>query len=149
MVTNNLKKVIAGMLYDNASTEVTYIDGSTFSFSATSFMPFQYGTSLSDRYGYIAVGSGNTAPTANDYSLESKITGLNNTGTFSNNGVNGLTISGTITNTTNNNVTIKEYGLYGYQSVSNKYTMLTRTVLDNPITLETGEIATITINIAF
>lgn len=149
MVTNNLKKVIAGMLYNSASTEVTHIDGSTYSYSAARFMPYQYGTSLSNQYGYIAVGSGNTAPTANDYSLESEVTGLNNIGVFINNGVNGLTISGTISNTTSNNVTIKEYGLYGYQSADNKYTMLTRTVLDNPITLEAGEIATITINLGF
>lgn len=148
MVTNNLKKVIAGMLYGNANTEVTHIDGSTYSYSATRFMPYQYGTSL-DQYGYIAVGSGNTAPTANDYSLESEVTGLNNMGVFINNGVNGLTISATITNITSNNVTIKEYGLYGYQSADSKYTMLTRTVLDNPITLEAGEIANININIAF
>ena len=149
MVTNNLKKVIAGMLYNYVNTEVTHIDGTTYSDSAYRFMPYQYGTSLSEQYGYIAVGSGNTAPTANDYSLESEITGLNNTGIFSNNGVNGFTISGTITNTTSNNVTIKEYGLYGYQSADSKYTMLTRTVLDNPMTLEAGEIATITINLGF
>lgn len=149
MVTNNLKKVIAGMLYSNANTEVTHIDGSTYSYSANRFMPYQYGTSASDKYGYIAVGSGNTAPTANDYSLESEVTGLNNMGVFINNGVNGITISATITNITSNNVTIKEYGLYGYQSADNKYTMLTRTVLDNPITLEAGEIATITINLGF
>lgn len=147
MVTNNLKKVIAGMLYNNANTEVTHIDGTTYSYSAYRLMPYQYDTSLSDRCGYIAVGSGNTAPTANDYSLESEVTGLSNTGIFSNNGVNGLTISATITNITSNNVTIKEYGLYGYQSSDSKWTMLTRTVLDNPITLEAGEIATITINL--
>lgn len=149
MVTNNLKKVITGMLYNNANTEVTHIDGTTYSYSAARFMPYQYDTSLEDRYGYIAVGSGNTAPTANDYSLESEVTGLNNMGVFINNGVNGLTISATITNLTSNNVTIKEYGLYGYQSADSKYTMLTRTVLNNYITLEVGEIITITINIAF
>lgn len=149
MVTNNLKKVIAGMLYNYADTEVTYIDGTTGSYPAYRFMPYQYGTSLSEQYGYIAVGSGNTAPTANDYSLESEVTGLNNIGVFINNGVNGFTISGTITNTTSNNVTIKEYGLYGYQAGDAKWTMLTRTVLDNPVTLEAGEITTITINLGF
>lgn len=149
MVTNNLKKVIAGMLYDNEYTEVTHIDGTTYSDSAYRFMPYKYSTSPGDRYGYIAVGSGNTAPTANDYSLESKITGLNNTGIFSNNGVNGLTISAIIGNITSNNVTIKEYGLYGQQAGDSKWTMLTRTVLDNPVTLEAGDITTITINLGF
>lgn len=149
MVVNNFKKIMAGILYNGASTEVTHIDNTTYSYSANRFMPYQYGTSSSDEYGYIAVGSGNTAPTVNDYTLESEITGLKNIGNFVNNGVNGLTISATITNATNSDVTIKEYGLYGYQSADSKWTMLTRTVLDSPITLEAGEIATITININF
>lgn len=149
MVVNNFKKVMAGILYNGASTEVKHIDNTTYSYTANRFMPYQYDTLASDRNGYIAVGSGNTAPTANNYTLESEITGLNNVGNFVNNEVNGLTISATITNDTNSDVTIKEYGLYGYQSADNKWTMLTRTVLDSPITLEAGEIATITININF
>lgn len=149
MVVNNFRKIMAGILSNGASTEVTHTDNTIYSYIANRFMPYQYGTSTSNQNGYIAIGSGNTAPTINDVSLESEITGLNNIGNFVNNGVNGLTISATITNVTNSDITIKEYGLYGYQSVDSKWTMLTRTVLDSPITLEAGEIATITININF
>lgn len=149
MIVNNLKKIMAGMLYNNESTEVTHIDSTTYSYSANRFMPYQYNASGSDRSGYIAVGNRNTAPTVNDYTLGGEITGLSNIGTFVNNGANGFTISATITNTTNSDVTIKEYGLYGYQTADARWTMLTRTVLDSPLTLAPGEIVTITINLGF
>lgn len=148
MVTNNLKKIYATRMSSSSSPSVqlTNIDGTTYSGNVSYVIPTTYDLTGGDNRCYIAVGSGNTAPTLNDVSLESEITTLSNSGNVLNNGENGITYTATLTNSTGSDVTIKEYGLYVY---SGGYKMLTRTVLDNPITLASGEIVNITINIAF
>lgn len=149
MVTNNLKKIwSAGMSTSSTpSVQLTNIDGTSYSTPVTYVIPTKYSTSPSgsNRF-YIAVGSGNTEPTLNDVSLESEITTLTNIGGVTDNAEYGITYNATLTNTTVNDVIIKEYGIYVY---SDAWKMLTRTVLDNPITLESGEIATIAINLGF
>ncbi|WP_278984568.1 hypothetical protein [Segatella bryantii] len=148
MVTNNLKKIYATRMSSRSSpsVELTNIDGTTYSYSVGYVIPAAYSLSGRDNNCYIAVGSGNTAPTINDVSLENEITTLSNNGIVLNNNENGITYTAILTNNTNADITIKEYGLYVY---SGGYKMLTRTVLDNPITLASGEIVSITINIAF
>lgn len=149
MVTNNLKKIWSARMSTTStpSVHLTNIDGTSYDGSTTYVIPTTYSTSPSgDNRFYIAIGDGDTAPTIDDVSLESEITTLlDNRG-----GVNyneyGITYNAILTNTTVSDVIIKEYGLYVY---SGAWKMLTRTVLDNPITLEAGEVATITINLGF
>lgn len=149
MVTNNLKKIWSTSMSTEStpSVQLTGIDGTSYSCVVIYVIPTTYSTSPSgnNRF-YIAVGSGNTEPTLNDVSLESEITTLANTGGITNNAEYGITYNATLTNTTVNDVIIKEYGIYVYNDA---WIMLTRTVLDNPITLEAGEIATIAINLGF
>lgn len=148
MVTNNLKKIYATRMSSSTapSVELTNIDGTIYSGGVSNVIPAGYSLSSGNNNCYIAVGSGDTAPTINDVSLENEITTLNNNGNVLNNNENGITYTAILTNNTNADITIKEYGLYVY---SGSYKMLTRTVLNNYITLEVGESITITINIAF
>ena len=148
MVTNNLKKIYATRMSSNTSpsVELTNIDGTIYSGGVSNVIPAEYSLSSGNNNCYIAVGSGDTAPTINDVSLENEIITLNNNGNVLNNNVNGITYTAILTNNKNADITIKEYGLYVY---SGSYKMLTRTVLNNYITLEVGESITITINIAF
>lgn len=148
MVNNNLKKIYATRMSSSSSpsVELTNIDGTIYSGGVSDVIPAAYSLSSRDNNCYIAVGSGNTAPTINDVSLENEITTLNNVGNVLNNNENGITYTAILTNNTNANITIKEYGLYVYRE---SYKMLTRTALNNYITLESGESTIITINIAF
>lgn len=148
MLTNNLKKIISSRLSaTNGIVLLTNTDGTTYQNSTVYSIPSNYSPSTTTNGDcYIAVGSGNTTPTPNDSALESEITGLDNIGNVINSGENGATWTATLTNTTNTTVTISEYGLYVMSG--SKYKMLTRTVLRNPIILEVGEIANITINIS-
>lgn len=148
MITNNLKKIYATRMSSSSSpsVELTNIDGTIYRGGVGNVIPATYSLSSGNNNCYIAVGSGNTAPTINDVSLENEITTLNNNGKILNNNENGIIYTAILANNTNADITIKEYGLYVY---SESYKMLTRTVLNNYITLEVGEIITITINIAF
>lgn len=149
MVTNNLKKIWSARMSTTStpSVQLTNIDGTSYNGSVTYVIPTIYSTSPSgDNRFYIAIGDGDTVPTIDDVSLESEITTLiYNIGSVNYNEY-GITYNAILTNTTVRDVIIKEYGLYVY---SGAWKMLTRTVLDNPITLETGEVATITINLGF
>lgn len=148
MVTNNLKKIYATRMSSSTSpsVELTNIDGTIYSGGVSYVIPAAYSLSSGNNNCYIAVGSGDTAPTINDVSLKNEITTLNNNGNILNNNESGIIYTAILTNNTNADITIKEYGLYVY---SGSYKMLTRTVLNNYITLEVGESITITINIAF
>lgn len=112
--------------------------------------------------GGFAVGSGDTAPTEDDYTLEAKINGL--TGTVSPSSLNNVTFDSvdevfhfyvdlTITNPTSDPVTIKEVGWFGVtyygstigQNPGNTRvpTLIDRTLLETPVTIPAGEAAVI------
>lgn len=98
----------------------------------------------------LALGDGNTPPTVDDYKLSGNlITGLRTQtqNTTANN--NSITFSIIVTNNTNNSVTVKELGLAGcYSSGDNYYTvLLTRDVLSDPVTLNTGDSKTFSVTI--
>lgn len=118
-------------------------------------------TALNIQYNYNAgfsFGSGNTAPTEDDYFLESQITsGLSSVLTGSSRGVdsNGklyMEYLFTVTNTSNANITIAEMGITSSWSVctsasatsaSNNNILIDRTVLDTPVTIEPNNSAAI------
>lgn len=99
----------------------------------------------------IFLGTGNTAPTIDDYKLSGElITGL--TSQFQNTSAtnNSITFSATATNNTDAPVTIKEIGLGGYKSTSGAcVVLLTRDVLATPVTLNVGDSKTFSITIDF
>lgn len=110
----------------------------------------------SSGYG-IRLGTGTTAPTENDYSLESVITSglsasINNSSIRNSSGNIETIFAVTVTNTSASNITIGEIGYYGVQpmydsegssSSSNHNVMYDRTLLNAPVTISAGDSATI------
>lgn len=109
---------------------------------------------------HIFFGSGTTAPTFDDYKLESCIT------TYSRNKIgihidkNLQTITASLTFTPSSNMTVTEMGLYvsGYNSygasysgktVKNLLAMVARTVLSSPVTFNAGTTYTVDYTIDF
>lgn len=115
-------------------------------------------TSLTDSYtGGVILGTGSTAPTANDYKLSSDIiTTLTYTSTISrtkNDNGHTLTVLFTITNTASEAITIGELGLiyqggrdYNYYDTNSRI-LIERTVLDEPVTIPSQGVGQITYTI--
>lgn len=87
------------------------------------------------------VGSGNRPAKVDDYALEAEIKGINTTFNV-NVSDSGTKIVNIISNLTNKTVTISEVGIACYQNQSTGY-LMTRTVLDEPIVLEVGDVVVI------
>lgn len=105
-----------------------------------------------DSFSGIIIGKGTTPPTLDDYYLESQITSgvtASNSRGIDENG-NPYTLI-TLTNASNKAITVGEvgiiantyYGTNGYTC----YTLLDRTVLESPITIEPGGVGQITYTI--
>lgn len=103
---------------------------------------------------FIAYGNGTTIATSNDYNLESEITDL----TLLGNSVfitdNGYVVTSSIKNTSNEDIIVKELGLFETSNGKDIHEarltfMLTRNVLETPITIKAGETKTFTITINF
>ena len=106
----------------------------------------------------VIIGSGTTAPTINDYALESRITTpLSSSGTitttYNDNSVTHTSVF-TITNNHTEEITISEIGIFNSSTAKSgeKYAyLLERTVLETPITISSGGVGqvtyTITINL--
>ena len=99
----------------------------------------------------IFLGTGNTAPTIDDYKLSGDlITGLTSQVQNTSATNNSITFSATATNNTDAPVTIKEIGLGGYKSTTGTcVVLLTRDVLPTPVTLNVGDSKTFSITIDF
>lgn len=101
---------------------------------------------------FIAYGNGTTIATSNDYNLESEISGLTLLGNFVSITDNGYITTSSVKNTSNEDIIVKELGIfetstYDYRVVSTF--MLTRNVLETPITIKPNETKTFTITINF
>ena len=95
----------------------------------------------------IIIGSGNTAPTENDYCLESRITSGISASVYKekvvdSSGNPGSKFQITINNTSANPITISEIGLQ-VGGVSGKPVLMDRTLLDAPVTIAAGDYAII------
>ena len=99
----------------------------------------------------IYLGTGNTAPTIDDYKLSGElITGLTSQVQNTSATNNSITFSATATNNTDAPVTIKEIGLGGFKSSTGAcVVLLTRDVLPTPVTLNVGDSKTFSITIDF
>lgn len=98
----------------------------------------------------IVLGSGTTTPTKSDYIIETEINTLDSLNRI-NNQINHpneeygdydtiFSMTETFKNNTNSNITVNEIAVYTYWSSANwgdnKYYMIYREVLDNPVTIE-------------
>lgn len=101
---------------------------------------------------FIAYGNGTTIATPNDYNLESEISGLTLLGNFVSITDNGYIVTSSVKNTSNRFIIVKELGIFETSKSANGNRdtfMLTRNVLDTPITIDPNETKTFTITINF
>lgn len=115
-----------------------------------------YNTATGALYTYnvgIALGSGTTQPTKEDYKIETPITTLTSSGASNNIRRTGvyssdyiITATQSVVNNTSNNITISEIGLFF--GTSTGCVLLTRDVI-TPVTLAVGESKTFILSVDF
>lgn len=104
---------------------------------------------------YLKVGTGTTAPTENDYELQTVNTDVScDTVVVGNSANYTKTYTATFSNPTNSDITVAEVGLYGnimFDAPNEDYmdVLLDRTVLTTPITIPAGESKAITYELGF
>lgn len=116
-------------------------------------------TNSQNSRGYILLGTGTTAPTADDYRLESQITtNLSCDSVSVSRNTTVKTYTATFSNSGTSDMTVTEIGYalrmcYYIRSTSDTYTydnfLMDRTVLDTPVTIPAGESRTITYTLSF
>lgn len=136
MMTENYKKIMHSLANTNRSVSLTDINGNSVSFNSS--RPF---TNASNQK--IIVGSGTIAPSKSDYCLVNALELIVNTDVNIDN--LEMHLGATIYNNTSSEVTINEIGRVLYTSATN--VLISRKVLDNPITLSSGEVTRITYEI--
>lgn len=106
----------------------------------------------------VAIGTGTTPPTLDDYTLAEPIENnlkLKSTGvsySLPTDDKPVLVATQTVTNISTENVTITEVGLFGLYQLGNAthgITLYTRTLLDTPVTITPGETKSITVSINY
>lgn len=147
--TQNSKPMFPDAPINNTQNQQRWICAITSTFITASNIQFNTNAGFS-------FGSGNTAPTEDDYFLESQITsGFTGVLTNAFRGVDGngklyMEFQFTITNTSNANITIAEMGLTSAwscctsasaTSASNNNILVDRTVLDTPVTIAPNDSA--------
>lgn len=114
-------------------------------------------TTPTNGLGYIVLGSGTTAPTADDYRLESPITtNLSCDSVSVSRNTTIKTYTATFSNSGTSDITVTEIGyvsriIYTYSNWEHIYDnfLMDRTVLDTPITIPAGESRTVTYELSF
>lgn len=140
---------------DLGAGTITKIDGTTNSSSiavgnTVKFNTYRMGESGSSGGVWLKAGSGNTAPTINDYDLANPYTDVDVTSTGSLNDANGkITVTGTLLNQTGQEITINEIGVFFHMYVSSSisYNCMIARVLVPTRTVGAGESATFTYEI--
>lgn len=107
--------------------------------------------------GYLMLGTGTTAPTADDYRLESPITTNLSCDSVSVSRTSLIkTYTATFTNSGSSDITVTEVGFmiyifYNYSNTTENsdHFLMDRTVLDTPITIPAGESRTVTYELSF
>lgn len=167
MITKNFKHLLAMVLLNNGSQAtpaylpVTTMNGTTQYIGGRMYFPgtVTYSVSTSSSSTGIHLGTGDTAPTENDYALESKIssgiTASTPTRQYNkdNNGNPYLTLMFTVTNTTSSDIIVKEIGFVqsaylatnmgSSQSSNGTHILLDRTILSQPVTIPANDSAAI------
>lgn len=168
MLTNNFRKIL-NYMFKNTTLVVTDnivgLDGKIIDNTNGDSIPLNFlkesrqailtsgdETNKTTQGVFIAYGAGTTIATSNDYKLESEITDL----TLLGNSVfitdNGYVITSSVKNTLGGAIRVKELGVFETSRSEygvRKTFMLTRNVLETPITIKPGETKTFTITINF
>ena len=92
----------------------------------------------------VVVGSGDVAPTYDDYKMGNPLNLSTVTQSYSTTG-GVMTFVKTFKNNSGSEVTVKEVGLFGTPGDYNCCVVLTRTVLSSPVTIANGETKTFTV----
>ena len=92
----------------------------------------------------IVIGSGDVAPTYDDYKMGNPLNLSTVTQSYTTNG-GVMTFVKTFKNDSGSEVTVKEVGLFGTPDDYNCCVVLTRTVLSSPVTIANGETKTFTV----
>lgn len=138
MLTENYKKIIYSLANGNRDVRLTNVDGISISFNSAS--PFA--NAINQK---IIVGSGTTPATSADYSLADPLEIVVNTDICVDN--IKMYLAATIYNNTQNEVNINEVGRTLNTSATE--VLISRKVLNTPITIGAGETKTITYEIGF
>lgn len=185
MFTNNFKKLMFSFLFGNKSTSSDTNDApSEFTSLPTLRSLNNYSCTISSRSGYtylqsmwccarnalgtinrtgtmgngyLMLGTGTTAPTEDDYRLESPITTNLSCDSVSVSRTSlTKTYTATFTNSGSSDITVTEVGfivyiLYNYTNTDERsdHFLMDRTVLDTPITIPAGESRTVTYELSF
>ena len=158
MVLNNYRKfrVVEGMennaVYYTTYKTITGAEQAGFKATNNTYNLRRFGASIPQLSLKMYVGTGTTPPTAEDYCLESPFTPSNYNYTFDTRYENGRLITDGIAtgvNDTNSAITISEVGISRMgllnSNSSNVEVLFVRHILDNPITVPSGESFRVTI----
>lgn len=157
MFTKNFKKIINGsfsssghVMYNVVDTQGTSRNSS--GNNAMSYWNFSGTAAFSHtmQYDSIFVGTGNTAPTADDYFLETMCTDCTNDGGSKqlNQQTGQMTFTKTFTYTGADDADISEIGLFKCSvSDTNRIFLVAREVLENPIHVSNGDTFTVTMTL--
>lgn len=131
-------------------------------FSGGVYQRVNIGEETGSGYIGIYIGTGDTAPTPDDYTLESPLTSssVSRTSTSANasaildenNNVIGVRRMVTYQNITSDNIVVKEIGTFfncSYSSSTTKLFLIERTVLDEPVTLEPNGTITVAFDVTY
>ena len=122
--------VYTGVLFGETENEMTDLTGRTGAI----------GTLLTNRSECL-VGSGSRPAKVDDYALEAEIQGINTTFNVNVSDA-GMKVINIISNLTNETVNISEVGIVCYKDRTTGY-LMTRTVLEEPVVLEVGDVVVI------
>lgn len=164
MITNNFRKILNYMFKNTTllvAGNMVGLDGKIIEFTNGDSIPLDFLnkskqailTSDDTTEGvFIAYGNGTTIATSNDYNLEGEITDLTLLGNSVSITDNGYVVISSIKNTSNEDIIVKELGIF--ETSKSQYRvrstfMLTRNVLETPITIKPNETKTFTITINF
>ena len=124
--------------------------GKNSSLSSNNNVPYMGKVQKSYSYGGVILGTGDTAPSIDDYKLSGDlITTISAIGDISvTQDDNGCTFEGiySVTNSSSEDVTVKEIGLLMTGAYSGRF-LVERTVLDTPVTIPAGGIGQVTYTI--
>lgn len=139
LATGLTVKAMNGTTYNNLQWKTTFNDSRNAN-STSSNNDFRF---------YFFVGSGTTAPTYNDYNMESLISDSDISQTTNpintaNIGTNLVGATKTITNISANPITVSETGIACQVYGQNTAVLVTRSLLPTPITLQPNDIYTFT-----
>lgn len=168
MITNNFRRILNYMFKNTklvVAENIVGLDGKIITNTIGESIPLNFlnkskqailtSDSTASEGVFIAYGNGTTIATSNNYNLESEITGgltlLGNSVSITD---GGYVVTSSIKNTSNEDIIVKELGVFETSNGTSVYGdrltfMLTRNVLETPITIKPNETKTFTITINF